>query len=104
MDYPTRHQTLTTQSNCNVVPTPQRDYKNSPRVVPQRRNRANSQMILIEKMVTQLLVTTKALLESLNGWAVKYVKEKQVSDIYVKLVSEFNSVVQLFSQTGVDIR
>nr|CAG8510511.1 15082_t:CDS:2 [Entrophospora candida] len=103
MDYPTRHQTLTTQSNCNVVPTPQRDYENSSRVVPQRRNRANSQMTLIETMVTQLLVTTKALLESLNGWAAKYVKEKQVSDIYVKLVSEFNSVVQLFSQTGVDI-
>lgn len=55
-------------------------------------------------MVPQLLVTTKALLESLNGWAAKRVNEKQVSDIYVKLVNEFNYVIQLFSQTGIDIR
>lgn len=40
MDHPTR----TPQSNPRVVPTPQRDYEKSPRVVLQRRSTAISQV------------------------------------------------------------
>ncbi|CAJ0823122.1 12499_t:CDS:2, partial [Entrophospora sp. SA101] len=113
MDYPTHHQMLVPQSNSRVVPipqrrpssspSPQRDRESSLPITPQRRSAGNSPMSSIETMVTQLLVTTKALLESLTGWAAKRVNQQQVSDIYVKLVSEFNTVIQLFSQTGVDI-
>nr|CAG8561955.1 11689_t:CDS:2 [Entrophospora candida] len=113
MDYPTHHQMLVPQSNSRVVPipqrrpssspSPQRDRESSLPITPQRRSAGNSPMSSIETMVTQLLVTTKALLESLTGWAAKRVNQQQVSDIYVELVSEFNTVMQLFSQTGVDI-
>jgi hypothetical protein len=61
-------------------------------------------MSSIESIVTQLLVTTKLLLEGLTNWSTGRMTEQQVSDIYVKLGSELNTVIHIFSQSGVDMR
>ncbi|RIB01241.1 actin interacting protein 3-domain-containing protein [Gigaspora rosea] len=56
----------------------------------------------MESTITQLLVTTKSLLEALTAWSTGRVTEQQVSDIYVKLAIELNQVVHLFGQAGLD--
>ncbi|CAG8846712.1 43358_t:CDS:2, partial [Gigaspora margarita] len=56
----------------------------------------------MESTITQLLVTTKSLLDALNAWSNGRVTEQQVFDIYVKLAIEFNHVVQFFGQAGMD--
>ena len=61
-------------------------------------------MSSIESIVTQLLVTTKLLLEGLTSWSMGRMTEQQVSDIYVKLGSELNTVIHIFRQSGVDMR
>jgi hypothetical protein len=61
-------------------------------------------MSSIESIVTQLLVTTKLLLEGLTNWSKRRMTEKEVSDIYVKLGSELNTVVHIFGQSGIDMR
>lgn len=58
----------------------------------------------IENTVTQLLYTTKSLLEALTSWSLGRMNQQQVSNIYVKLSAELNTVVHLFSQSGVDMR
>ncbi|CAG8545341.1 6948_t:CDS:10 [Diversispora eburnea] len=71
----------------------------------QRRSTGNSPMNSnnIENTVTQLLFTTKSLLEALTSWSLGRMNEQQVSDIYVQLGSELNVVVNLFNQSGVDM-
>ena len=61
-------------------------------------------MSSIESIVTQLLVTTKLLLEGLTSWSQRRMTEQEVSDIYVKLGSELNTVVHIFRQSGIDMR
>ena len=61
-------------------------------------------MSSIESIVTQLLVTTKLLLEGLTNWSMGRVTEQDVSDIYVKLGNELNTVIHMFRQSGVEMR
>lgn len=61
-------------------------------------------MSSIESIVTQLLVTTKLLLEGLTNWSKRRMTDKEVSDIYVKLGNELNTVVHIFRQSGIDMR
>ncbi|CAG8804019.1 34696_t:CDS:2, partial [Racocetra persica] len=74
----------------------------SPPPPQQRRSTGSSPMNIMESTVTQLLITTKSLLEALTGWSNGRATEQQVSDIYVKLAVEMNHVIQLFGQAGVD--
>ncbi|CAG8664665.1 8344_t:CDS:2, partial [Scutellospora calospora] len=76
----------------------------SPTPTQQRRSTGSSPMSTMESTITQLLVTTKSLLEALTAWSMGRVSKQQVSDIYVKLAMELNHVVQLFDQAGVDTR
>ncbi|KAF0539809.1 AIP3-domain-containing protein [Gigaspora margarita] len=68
----------------------------------QRKSIESSPFNTMEHTITQLLVTTKSLLEALTAWSYGRVTEQQVSDIYVKLTIELNHVVQLFGQAGMD--
>ncbi|RHZ75741.1 hypothetical protein Glove_209g164 [Diversispora epigaea] len=94
----------TPQRRPSSSPSPQREKEPLPPPL-QRRSTGNSQMNSnsIENTVTQLLFTTKTLLEALTSWSLGLVNEQQVSNIYVKLGSELNTVVNLFSQSGVDM-
>ncbi|CAG8558573.1 40634_t:CDS:2 [Gigaspora margarita] len=68
----------------------------------QLKSTENSPFNTVNHTVTQLLVTTKSLLEALTAWSNGSVTEQKVSDIYVKLAIELNHVVQLFGQAGVN--
>ncbi|RIA99113.1 hypothetical protein C1645_520805 [Glomus cerebriforme] len=91
------------QRRPSSSPTPGRERELSPPPTPQRRSTGNSPMSSIESIVTQLLVTTKLLLEGLTNWSLRRMTEQEVSDIYVKLGSELNTVVHLFGKAGVDM-
>ncbi|KAH0613274.1 uncharacterized protein H6S33_009654 [Morchella sextelata] len=56
----------------------------------------------IEKSVTQLLIATKQLLETLTAWSRQQATEAEVSDVYVRLGSEFNLACRAFTAIGVD--
>lgn len=51
-----------------------------------------------------MLETTKQLQETLRLWGMSRVSEQHVSDIYVRLGSEFNSTVVAFQNFGIDMR
>lgn len=56
----------------------------------------------IEKSVTQLLIATKQLLETLTAWSRQQATEAEVSDVYVRLGSEFNLACRAFTAIGVE--
>ncbi|CAG8591145.1 5685_t:CDS:2 [Cetraspora pellucida] len=92
----------TSQRRPSSSPSLQRERELSPPPPQQRRSTGNSPMNIMESTVTQLLITTKSLLEALTAWSNGRATKQQVSDIYVKLAYEMNHVVQLFGQAGVD--
>ncbi|CAG8622144.1 11346_t:CDS:2 [Funneliformis caledonium] len=93
----------TPQRRPSSSPTPGRERELSPPSTPQRRSTGNSPMSSIESIVTQLLITTRLLLEGLTGWSLGRMTEQQVSDIYVKLTSELNTVIHIFGQSRIDM-
>ncbi|RMZ80301.1 hypothetical protein DV738_g2800, partial [Chaetothyriales sp. CBS 135597] len=56
----------------------------------------------IEKSVTNLLVATKQLLETLTQWSRGLAREEDVSDVYVRLGYEFNLACRAFNSIGVE--
>ncbi|KAF8474865.1 actin interacting protein 3-domain-containing protein [Kalaharituber pfeilii] len=68
------------------------------------RNRDRNQVNLstIEKSVTHLLIATKQLLETLTSWSRGNATEAEVSDVYVRLGSEFNIACRAFTAIGVE--
>lgn len=71
---------------------------------PRQRSRISPSQHLstIEKSVTQLLIATKQLLETLTAWSRQQATEAEVSDVYVRLGSEFNLACRAFTAIGVD--
>lgn len=59
-------------------------------------------MSQIEKSVSQLLVATKELLETLTKWSRQSASETDVSDVYVRLGYEFNLACRAFQSIGVN--
>ncbi|CCX10459.1 actin interacting protein 3-domain-containing protein [Pyronema domesticum] len=66
------------------------------------RNRTQVNLSTIEKSVTHLLVATKQLLETLTSWSRGTASEAEVSDVYVRLGSEFNIACRAFTAIGVE--
>ncbi|CAI2171981.1 16337_t:CDS:2 [Funneliformis geosporum] len=93
----------TPQRRPSSSPTPGRERELSPPSTPQRRSTGNTPMSSIESIVTQLLITTRLLLEGLTGWSLGRMTEQQVSDTYVKLASELQTVIHIFGQSGIDM-
>ncbi|RPA81835.1 AIP3-domain-containing protein [Ascobolus immersus RN42] len=60
------------------------------------------QISSIERSVTHLLVATKQLLETLTSWSRGMATENEVSDVYVRLGSEFNNACRSFMAIGID--
>ena len=58
----------------------------------------------IESAVTRLLVSIKALLETLTQWSQERKTENDVSDIYVRLGNDFNAAVSAFGTFRIDMR
>ncbi|RMD39978.1 hypothetical protein DV735_g5163, partial [Chaetothyriales sp. CBS 134920] len=56
----------------------------------------------IEQSVTNLLVATKQLLETLTQWSRGLAREEDVSDVYVRLGYEFNLACRAFNSIGVE--
>ncbi|KAF8421943.1 actin interacting protein 3-domain-containing protein [Tirmania nivea] len=67
---------------------------------PAHRRQVN--LSTIEKSVTHLLIATKQLLETLTAWSRGSATEAQVSDVYVRLGSEFNIACRAFTAIGVE--
>ncbi|KAF2863942.1 AIP3-domain-containing protein, partial [Piedraia hortae CBS 480.64] len=67
-----------------------------------RRSQQGQQVATIEKSVTNLLIATKELLETLTLWSRRTATETQVSDVYVRLGYEFNIATRAFNAIGVD--
>ncbi|KAI0272393.1 hypothetical protein BC834DRAFT_840705 [Gloeopeniophorella convolvens] len=57
----------------------------------------------VPRAVATLLETTKQLQEMLRLWAMSQATEQHVSDLYVRLGSEFNSTVVAFQNFGIDM-
>ncbi|KAH6915869.1 bud site selection protein 6 [Coprinopsis sp. MPI-PUGE-AT-0042] len=57
----------------------------------------------VESAVTRLLVSIKALLESLTQWSQQRVDEGHVSDVYVRLGNDFNAAVAAFAAFNIDM-
>ncbi|KAH7906093.1 hypothetical protein BJ138DRAFT_1163475 [Hygrophoropsis aurantiaca] len=57
----------------------------------------------VESAVTRLLVAIKQLLESLTLWSTVQMTETQVSDVYVRLVNDFNAAVAAFAAFNIDM-
>ncbi|KAF6761671.1 bud site selection protein 6 [Ephemerocybe angulata] len=57
----------------------------------------------VESAVTRLLVSIKALLESLTQWSQSRVDENYVSDVYVRLGNDFNAAVAAFAAFNIDM-
>jgi hypothetical protein len=53
--------------------------------------------------VKSLLVSIKQLQDVLQRWSIGQVDEEKVSDVFVKLGTEFNSTVQAFASYGIDM-
>ncbi|KAG0212043.1 Bud site selection protein 6 [Mortierella sp. GBA30] len=67
-----------------------------------RRRKTDHALNPIETTVTNLLVATKQLLESLTLWSNRKLSEEQVSDIFVQLATQFNLASQSFHEAGID--
>ncbi|KDQ50771.1 hypothetical protein JAAARDRAFT_164568 [Jaapia argillacea MUCL 33604] len=57
----------------------------------------------VESTVTKLLVSIKALLESLTMWSQGKMTETEVSDVYVRLGNDFNAAVSAFAVFGISM-
>ena len=57
----------------------------------------------IETAVTRLLVSIKALLETLSGWGKQEKTGLDVSDVYVRLGNDFNAAVAAFASVRIDM-
>ncbi|TFK38351.1 hypothetical protein BDQ12DRAFT_605663, partial [Crucibulum laeve] len=57
----------------------------------------------VEPAVTRLLVSIKRLLKSLTQWSRTEVDEVHVSDVYVRLGNDFESVVAAFSVYNIEM-
>ncbi|KAJ3571826.1 hypothetical protein NP233_g3501 [Leucocoprinus birnbaumii] len=64
------------------------------------RERAHPAM---ESAVTRLLVSIKALLESLTQWSEQRIDENAVSDVYVRFGNDFNTAVAAFASFNIDM-
>ncbi|KAF9453545.1 AIP3-domain-containing protein [Macrolepiota fuliginosa MF-IS2] len=64
------------------------------------RERAHPAM---ESAVTRLLVSIKALLESLTQWSAQQIDELTVSDVYVRFGNDFNTAVAAFASFNIDM-
>ncbi|KAF5362129.1 hypothetical protein D9756_002487 [Leucocoprinus leucothites] len=64
------------------------------------RERAHPAM---ESAVTRLLVSIKALLESLTQWSEQRIDEAAVSDVYVRFGNDFNTAVAAFASFNIDM-
>jgi len=58
----------------------------------------------VPRAVASLLETTKQLQETLRLWSMSRASEQHVSNIYVRLGTEFNSTVVAFQNFGIDMR
>ncbi|EPX73932.1 actin interacting protein 3 Bud6 [Schizosaccharomyces octosporus yFS286] len=56
----------------------------------------------IESSVTKLLVITKQLLESLTKWSKRLAEPDDISTIYIRLVTEFNTTIRIFREVGIE--
>lgn len=57
----------------------------------------------MESAVTRLLVSIKALLESLTKWSEQNIDEIAVSDVYVQFGNDFNTAVAAFASFNIDM-
>ncbi|EKM81855.1 hypothetical protein AGABI1DRAFT_98457 [Agaricus bisporus var. burnettii JB137-S8] len=57
----------------------------------------------MESAVTRLLVSIKALLESLTKWSEQKIDENAVSDVYVQFGNDFNTAVAAFASFNIDM-
>ncbi|KXN86601.1 Bud site selection protein 6 [Leucoagaricus sp. SymC.cos] len=57
----------------------------------------------MESAVTRLLVSIKALLESLTQWSEQKIDEGAVSDVYVRFGNDFNTAVAAFASFNIDM-
>ncbi|KIP02833.1 hypothetical protein PHLGIDRAFT_111593 [Phlebiopsis gigantea 11061_1 CR5-6] len=57
----------------------------------------------IESAVTRLLVSIKALLETLTLWSTLQKTENDVSDVYVRLGNDFNAATAAFASYNIDM-
>lgn len=53
--------------------------------------------------MTRLLVSIKALLESLTHWSEQKIDENAVSDVYVRFGNDFNTAVAAFASFNIDM-
>jgi hypothetical protein len=51
-----------------------------------------------------LLEVTKQLQETLRQWSMSRASEQHVSEVYVRLGTEFNATVAAFQNFGIDMR
>ena len=58
----------------------------------------------VETAVTRLLVSIKALLESLTKWSEQKISDMDVSDVYVQLGNDFNAAVAAFSAYNIEMK
>jgi hypothetical protein len=58
----------------------------------------------VESAVTRLLVSIKALLESLTKWSEQQITDMDVSDVYVRLGNDFNAAVAAFAAYGIEMK
>lgn len=58
----------------------------------------------MESAVTRLLVSIKALLESLTKWSEQQITDMDVSDVYVRLGNDFNAAVAAFAAYGIEMK
>ena len=82
---------------------PSRSAKVSRSNVLSRKLNNWAKMTNIESSMTKVLVATRELVEVLNEWSKFHVSENDVSDIYVKVVNEFNMLKHAFTISGIDM-
>jgi hypothetical protein len=57
----------------------------------------------VEPAVARLLVSIKALLESLTNWSQLRVDENEVSNMYVQFGNDFNTTIAAFGLFNIDM-
>ena len=60
-------------------------------------------MLHIESTVTKVLVGTNQLVDALTNWSLRRASESKVSDIFVRLVTDFNYLQQGFEKSGIEM-
>ncbi|EEB09420.1 actin interacting protein 3 Bud6 [Schizosaccharomyces japonicus yFS275] len=76
------------------------DISNGSRTSIRKQNQHSSN---IEQSITRLLVATKQLLEKLTLWSKNAATGNDVSDVYVRLSSEFGESCAVFEAAGVEV-